>query len=75
MTREHVHDVTERLTNRSTEVVLMRNFVEPGGNLDVADPYYGDDGDFDACLALLTEAGRCLTAELRRRLGEDSFEA
>ena len=50
MTREHGRDVRRRLTNRSTEVVLLRNLVEPGCELDVADPYYGDDSEFDECL-------------------------
>ena len=75
MTREHVHDVNQRLTNRSTQVVLLRNLVEPGRNLDVADPYYGDDAEFDACLDLLKRGGQRLTSEFRQRLGEDSFEA
>ena len=75
MTREHLHDVHQRLTNGATEVTMLRNLLEPGSNLDVADPYYGGDLDFDECLDVLTRAGRRLTSELRRRLGEDSHGA
>jgi len=30
MTREHVHEVKKRLSNPSTEVILLRNLIEPG---------------------------------------------
>ncbi|HEY5438895.1 MAG TPA: hypothetical protein VIJ99_08330 [Acidimicrobiales bacterium] len=75
MTREHVHDVNQRLTNVDTEVILLRNLMQPGENLDVADPYYGDADEFDDCLELLRRGGLCLTSALRSRLGADSFEA
>lgn len=74
MTGEHLDDVQRRLTNESTEVIMMRNLLSPGLNLDVADPYYGDAAAFDECLNLLTEGGRQLTSQLRRRLGADSCE-
>jgi protein-tyrosine phosphatase len=73
MTREHVHEVTKRLTNRSTEVILMRNLIEPGRDLDLFDPYYGGDDDFDECLEFVRRGGQRLTSEFRRRLDEDSF--
>jgi len=72
MTREHLHDVRQRLANPATEVVMIRNFLEPGLDLDVADPYYGDSHDFDDCLEVLIRGGRRLTSELRQRLGADS---
>lgn len=75
MTREHASDVRRRLTNRSTEVVLLRNLLEPGKNLDVADPYYGDDAQFDQCLDLIRAGGQRLTSALRSRLGANSSEA
>src|SRR5580698_1732799 len=34
MTREHVHEVKSRLTNRYTDVILLRNLIEPGRELD-----------------------------------------
>jgi len=75
MTREHANDIRRRLTNESTEVVLLRNLLDPGQNLDVADPYYGDDAEFDQCLELIREGGRRLTSELRSRLDANSSEA
>jgi len=75
MTREHRDDVRRRLTNPATEVILARNLIEPGRNLDVADPYYGNDRDFDECLALLSQSGRRLTSELRQRRDAGWFEA
>lgn len=75
MTREHVDDVRGRLTNPETEVLQLRDALEPGLHLDVADPYYGDDSDFDECLALIRECCRQLTSEFRRRLGAGSREA
>lgn len=75
MTREHAKDVRRRLSNRSTEVVLLRNLLEPGRNLDVADPYYGDAVEFDQCLELIRSGGQRLTLVLRSRLDGDSFEA
>ena len=74
MTREHASDVRHRLSNRSTEVVLLRNLLDPGKNLDVADPYYGGDAEFDECLELIRRGGQRLTLELRSRLDADSFE-
>jgi len=53
MTREHVHEVKKRLSNPSTEVILMRNLTEPGRELDLFDPYYGDDAEFDECLEMV----------------------
>ena len=75
MTREHLDDVRVRLRNQETEVLLWRNIAEPGLNLDVADPYYGDDREFDECLASLRPGGRQLTSVFRQRLGEYFREA
>lgn len=74
MTREHVHDVNQRLTNDETDVILLRNLLQPGQHLDVADPYYGDADEFDDCLELLRQGGLCLTSVLRSRLGAGSSE-
>jgi protein-tyrosine phosphatase len=75
MSREHVREARERLTKRDTEVILFRNLLEPGLDLDVADPYYGTDQDFDECLALLRRGGPRLAEEFRRRLDADSRDA
>ena len=74
-TREHFHEVRRRLSNPSTEVVLLRHLLQPGLELDVADPYYDGDDEFDACLEMLTRAHRRWISGLRRRLGADSSEA
>ena len=75
MTREHVHEVRSRLDNPSTQVMMLRNLLDPGADLDVADPYYGGDDDFDQCLELIIRGSERLTWEFRRRLGADSLEA
>jgi protein-tyrosine phosphatase len=74
MTREHVHEVKKRLSNGTTQVILVRNLIEPGRDLDLFDPYYGGDADFDECLETFREAGQRLTSEFRQRLDEDSCE-
>jgi protein-tyrosine phosphatase len=75
MTREHASDVRRRLSNETTHVVLLRNLLDPGKNLDLADPYYGDDAEFDECLELIRAGGQRLTLALRSRLDADSSEA
>jgi low molecular weight protein-tyrosine phosphatase len=75
MTREHVHEVKKRLSNQATEVILLRNLIDPGRELDLFDPYYGDDVEFDECLDVVTRGGQRLTSEFRRRLDEGSSEA
>ena len=74
MTREHIHEVKKRLSNRSTEVVQLRNYIEPGRDLDLFDPYYGGDDEFDECLEMIRRGGQRLTSEFRRRLDAGSFE-
>ncbi len=75
MTREHLHEVTERLSNPKTDVVLWRHLIDPHVDLDVADPYYGDDAEFDHCLAMLSAGGQRLTSLLRSRLRAHGSEA
>jgi protein-tyrosine phosphatase len=75
MTREHVHEVRKRLSKDSTEVLLLRNLIEPGRELDLFDPYYGDDVDFDECLDAVRAGGQRLTWEFRQRLDGGSREA
>lgn len=74
MTREHLHEVVGHL-QPSAQVLLWRNLLEPGLDLDVPDPYYGDDQEFDECLAIFRAAGPRLTSALRQRWGEHSIEA
>jgi protein-tyrosine phosphatase len=73
MAREHLHEVRGRLSEPSPDVVLLRDFEGPDLGLDVADPYYGDDGDFDGCRHVINRSLPRLTSEFRRRLGAGSF--
>jgi len=74
MTREHRNDVRQRLSNVHTEIVLLRNLLEENCELDVYDPYYGDDSDFSQCLEMLIRAGQRWTEEFRQRLDEGFYE-
>jgi len=42
----------------------------PTKDLDVADPYYGGDAEFDDCLGVITAGGKALMSLLRSRLAE-----
>ncbi len=75
MTTEHRREVFSRLTSRHVRVELARDLIGSLRGLDVADPYYGSSEDFDTCLAQLTEVGRCLRTEFRRRWGGESSSA
>jgi protein-tyrosine phosphatase len=52
------------------QLVLLRQFdPRAGGAVDVPDPYYGDDADFEACLDLVESGCRGLVPELISRFG------
>jgi protein-tyrosine phosphatase len=68
MTREHRADVRARLTNPDTAVVLWRHLIDSTKDLDVADPYYGDDAEFDDCLGVIAAGGETLVSLLRSQL-------
>ncbi len=68
MTREHRDDVRERLRRATPEVILWRDLFEATPDLDLADPYYGDDREFDECLAALANASPALLSLLHQRL-------
>jgi protein-tyrosine phosphatase len=70
MTREHRYDVVRRLRRPTTDVLLWRDLFEEVPDLDLADPYYGDDREFDECLEVLTKGGPALRSLLRARLTE-----
>lgn len=67
MTREHRDDVRHRLGETSVDVTTWRSPSRPDVVLDVADPYYGDDADFDECLAVLRRGEVAIIDELLRR--------
>jgi protein-tyrosine phosphatase len=68
MTHEQRHDVQLRLDGASTPVTLLRSYL--GDELDLADPYYGDDVEFDQCLATIIRSCRELVRV--HRLGRAS---
>ncbi len=71
MTREQRREVRERYGSLGGRVILMRSMLEPAHDLDVADPYYGDGSEFDACLGALIPACQELVRVLR--LGGEPF--
>jgi protein-tyrosine phosphatase len=73
MTREHLREVVDRL-QPTAQFLLWRNLLEPGLDLDVPDPYFGNDQEFDDCLAIFRAAGPRLTSVLRQQWGERSNE-
>jgi protein-tyrosine phosphatase len=51
-------------------LVMLRQFdPRAGGAVDVPDPYYGDDGDFESCLDMVESGCRALVAHLAGNLG------
>jgi protein-tyrosine phosphatase len=74
MTREHRLDVRARISRPDVQVILLRDLIDEPG-LDLADPYYGNDADFDECLAVIQRAGQRWTSELRRTRGAGSSGA
>lgn len=65
MTKEHRLDILQR--HPQADVLLVRELLGHG-TLDVPDPYYGSDADFDDCLATLRAATPLVVAEIRSRL-------
>jgi protein-tyrosine phosphatase len=61
MTREQLWDIRERGSGLA-EVVLLRALVGEVG-VDLPDPYYGDDSEFDACLAMIIRSCRELARD------------
>ncbi len=51
------------------KLVLLRAYdPRAGGSVDVPDPYYGDDADFEVCLAMIEAGCRGLVDELAARV-------
>ena len=51
-------------------LVLLRSFDRrAGGDVDVPDPYYGDDDDFERCLDMIEAGCRGLTTRLVEQAG------
>jgi protein-tyrosine phosphatase len=55
-------------------LVLLRSFDRrSGGQVDVPDPYYGDDAEFEACLDLVEAGCRGLLTHLVERIGAEDI--
>jgi protein-tyrosine phosphatase len=63
MTREQSLDVAERAAGQGLTIWMLRELLGEG-RLDLADPYYGDDRDFDECLAVIRAACVALAERL-----------
>lgn len=71
MTREHVREIRDR--HAGIEIVLLRSLL--GAELDVPDPYYGDDDEFDECLRLIERGCREMIPLLRERVRAEQLAA
>src|SRR5665811_947695 len=58
MTREHLIDVANRRRRSDGTVILIRSLLDPQHELDLADPYYGNEEEFDACLMTIIRSCR-----------------
>jgi protein-tyrosine phosphatase len=72
MTREHRSDLLARRPDLS--IVLVRELLGEG-SLDVPDPYFGNDNDFDICRETLERAIPALLREIRRGLDPSTSRA
>jgi protein-tyrosine phosphatase len=55
-------------------LVLLRSFDHAaGGAVDIPDPYYGDEADFDRCLSMVESGCRGLFDRLTAALGEPAI--
>lgn len=64
MTHAQRSDVRDRVGDSSRPVALLRALPTDGVELDLADPYYGHDGDFDDCLSEIIRSCRALLRAL-----------
>ncbi len=73
MTREHRDEVRHRTSGRPDRVVLLRTLDGSPHALDLADPYYGTDLDFDRCLEVIVHHLTSLVASWERRRGQHDW--
>ena len=63
--RSHERDLKRFLDGQSdAAVVLLRSFDDAADDLELADPYYGDQQDFERCLEEIESAVDGLLAQL-----------
>jgi protein-tyrosine phosphatase len=70
--RRHLETVRGRAARAGHDLPMaaLRSFdASSGGHLDVPDPYYGDDSEFDSCLAMIEAGCRGLLDVLVETIG------
>jgi protein-tyrosine phosphatase len=68
MDRENLHALEKgRPRNSHAQLRLFLEYAPRPGPLEVPDPYYGDESDFEWVLDLCTAAARGLIRELQKR--------
>lgn len=63
MDKQNLHDVKTLALEApgvNAHIALLRDYDSQGKGGEVADPYYGDSQDFEACYQTLERATRCL---------------
>ena len=68
----HLRDIRRFASGRSSEadIRLLREFdAQAGDDLDLADPYYGEQSDFEECLAQIDRASAGVVEHVRAELG------
>ena len=73
MTREHRDEVRDRTSGDPRRIVLLRTLDGSPQALDLADPYYGSDRDFDHCLEVIVHHLTSLVDSWERRAGRDDW--
>jgi protein-tyrosine phosphatase len=58
MDRKHSQILSSRVrSSGAAKIVMLRAFDPAGtGHVDIADPYYGDQSDFDACASIIASS-------------------
>ena len=69
MTREHRDEVRLRTSGDPRRVILLRAWDGSNHALDLADPYYGTDRDFDRCLEVIEDSLRSLVTSWAHQVG------
>ncbi len=66
----HLRAVRRLGRGHDADIRLLREFdPQAGDDLDLADPYYGDQADFEECLAQIRRSSDAVVAHVRAELG------
>ncbi len=63
--RQDVVEMMQKWGYNHPKIFMMRDFDDQSSGLDVADPYYGNQEDFESCYQLLYECCRNFLAALK----------